>query len=82
MKADTMFGWKPKPHTVEISPIPLCFGLVQYNISDLIKAEKLLYLGPRHQTSLKVHERYANRTTLTTQMKFNEVTGLLDETLF
>ena len=82
MKADTMFGWKPKPTSVEISPIPLCFGLVQYNTHDLIRAEKLLYLGPRYQTSFKLHERFANKNTVTTQMKFDEETGKLIEVLY
>jgi hypothetical protein len=47
---------------LKISPIPLCFGLVNYNIDDLIKPEKIVYLGPRHQDSIKLLSAYANKT--------------------
>ena len=31
LKSDTMFGWKPQPTQSDITPIPLCYGLVEYN---------------------------------------------------
>lgn len=46
---------------MDVMPIPLCFGLVEYNLDDLIKPEKILYLGPRYQNSIKLHERFANK---------------------
>jgi hypothetical protein len=36
MKADTLFGWKPTYKKLKVTPIPLCYGLVQYNQDDLI----------------------------------------------
>lgn len=48
MKSDKMFGWRPSAGKLDIPPIPLCFGLVEYNIDDLIKPEKILYLGQRY----------------------------------
>lgn len=56
-----MFGWKPKPMKIENSPIPLCFGLVEYNLDEAINTDNLIYLGPRHKTTHKMHERYANK---------------------
>jgi hypothetical protein len=48
MKSDKMFGWRPQAGKLDIPPIPLCFGLVEYNIDDLIKSEKIVYMGPRY----------------------------------
>jgi hypothetical protein len=56
-----MFGWKPKPVKNENAPIPLCFGLVEYNLDEVIGQDNLVYLGPRHKTTFKLHERYANK---------------------
>ena len=58
-----MFGWRPKPSKVEITPIPLCFARVEYNFHDVIDNERVLYLGPRPQTSIQVHDKFANKTT-------------------
>lgn len=58
-----MFGWKPKPIKNENAPIPLCFGLVEYNLTEVIGEDNLIYLGPRHKTTLKLHEKYANKQT-------------------
>lgn len=56
-----MFGWKPQPTQNDSTPIPLCYGLVEYNLDDLIKPEKIIYLGARYANSLKLHEAYANK---------------------
>jgi hypothetical protein len=48
MKSDKMFGWRPSAGKLDIPPVPLCFGLVEYNIDDLIKPEKIVYMGPRY----------------------------------
>jgi hypothetical protein len=34
---------------------------VQYNIEDLIKLDRILYMGPRYQNSVQLHESYANK---------------------
>lgn len=62
LKADMAFGWKPTAAHSAIPIIPLCFGLIQYNQDDLIKPERVLYLGNRYKNSLKLHESYANKT--------------------
>ena len=49
MKADMQFGWKPTASAQSDVPIiPLCFGLVEYNTDDLIKLDRILYMGPRY----------------------------------
>jgi hypothetical protein len=77
-----MFGWKPTAGKSDIAPIPLCFGLVEYNLEDLIKPEKLVYLGPRYQNSFKVHEKYANKSFQIPNVKRNMTTGLLEQSLY
>ena len=64
-----MFGWKPKPVKHEVTPIPLCFSLVEYNTEDVIRPDRIIYLGPRYLNSLKVHESFCNRSTQLVQMK-------------
>mgnify|MGYP001060124788 CR=1 FL=1 len=66
-----MFGWKPTAGKLDITPIPLCFGLVEYNINELILPEKIVYLGARYQNSFKIHENYANKTIKMPYMKRN-----------
>ena len=68
MKADTMFGWKPKADKMDIPPIPLCFATVQYNTDDLIKPERIVYIGPHYQNSFKLHEKYANQKLIKTKV--------------
>lgn len=65
MKADEMFGWKPQPMASDQSPIPLCYGLVQYNIFDLIKLSRIVYLGKRYKNSHLIHQSFANKTAAT-----------------
>lgn len=67
-----MFGWRPKENKVEIPPIPLCFGLVEYNIDEVIKPEFILFLGVRYQNSFQIHERFSNKTLHIPKLKFNE----------
>jgi len=55
LQEDMKFGWKPKLESRETSMIPLCFGLVSYNMDDLIKPERIIYVGPRYQNSYQVH---------------------------
>jgi hypothetical protein len=69
MKADSMFGWKPQAVKHEVTPIPLCFSLVDYNTEDVIRPERILYLGPRYLTSLQMHECFCNKSTPLVQMK-------------
>lgn len=71
MKSDKMFGWRPTAGKLDIPPIPLCFGLIEYNIDDLIKAEKIVYLGARYQNSFKMHENYANKSVKMPWIKRN-----------
>lgn len=75
MKSDKMFGWRPTAGKMDTPPIPLCFGLVEYNTDDLIRAEKIIYLGPRYQNSFKVHESYANQTFQVPWVKRNLTNG-------
>ena len=69
MKADEKFGWKPTAIPSDQSPIPLCFGLVQYNLFDLIKLQRLVYLGKRYKTSHQIHESFANKNMQTSYSK-------------
>ena len=48
------FGWKPEADK-EIPPIPLCFGLIQYNLEQF-NYQKVLYLGPRYKNTYNLHE--------------------------
>lgn len=75
MKSDKMFGWRPTAGKMDIPPIPLCFGLVEYNLDDLIRGEKIVYLGPRYQNSFKVHENYSNKTWQMPHVKRDPVNG-------
>lgn len=61
LKADMQFGWKPQPNQFRSPVIPLCFGLVRYNIFDLMKPDRIVYVGQRYQNSLKMHASYANK---------------------
>lgn len=81
MKSDKMFGWRPQAGKLEIAPIPLCFGLVEYNVDDLIKPDKIVYMGPRYQNSFKMHERFANQITPMTVMRRSRDTGQLNKTI-
>ena len=59
LKPDMQFGWKPEADK-EIPPIPLCFGLVGYNLEQF-HYQKVLYIGPRYPNTYKVHEQFANK---------------------
>lgn len=59
LAADMQFGWKPQADK-DIPPIPLCFGLVYYNLEQF-NYPKVLYVGPRYKNSYKMHEQYANK---------------------
>ena len=61
---------------MENPPIPLCFSLVEYNLTDVIKMSRVIFLGPRFQNSLKMHEKYSNRQQQVTQVE-RDSNGLL-----
>jgi len=73
-----MFGWRPKENKVEIPPIPLCFGLIEYNIEDVIKPEMILFLGARYQNTFQIHERFSNKTLQIPKVKFNEKSNKIE----
>lgn len=54
------FGWKPEADK-EIPPIPLCFGLISYDL-DQFNYRRIAYIGPRYSNSYKLHEQFANKT--------------------
>lgn len=59
MAPDMQFGWKPQADK-DIPPIPMCFGLVHYNLEQF-NYPRVLYVGPRFQNSYKMHEQYGNK---------------------
>ena len=48
MRAEMRFGWRPQVQASQNPPIPLCFGLVHYNIQEVFRENLIIYIGPRH----------------------------------
>ena len=58
ISADMRLGWRPKGDTF-VAPIPLYYEFG--DTTDYVEG-KMIYLGPRYNNSIKVHQAFACRT--------------------